>query len=224
MPDSLATLEPLVAADLRDPARNTFATTDLDELINAALVEISRIAPYPFQEDVTLITNQLEYAIQQAILGSGGSVYTEVSRVEVWDKTKTPYAYAGRLNPMVGEYVNDSSTGWEHWAGLLRLTNSQLAKLNPTVHILRVKGYAPFPKLVSTGTVNLTTEQHYALRAYARLEGLRLLVNSRELFAQWQTASHNTDVSLAALMNLMSLAEQVWTRRANSLRVLREVP
>jgi hypothetical protein len=48
------------------------------------------------------------------------------------------------------------------------------------------------------------------------------LLSSRELFSQWQIRSNNTDVTPAALMNDLSLAQADWRRLSRSMTVLRE--
>jgi len=146
----------------------------------------------------------------------------EVMRVEVWDSTVTPNKYLEVLPSRYGEYVNASDAGWEVWNGALRLPNRVEESLDPDAHVLHVWGYAPYPALTATNSINISPEVEYALRDYVRVEAIKSLIASRELFTQWQTASRNSDVSLAALAGILDRAEASWHRRSRQLAVLRE--
>lgn len=148
----------------------------------------------------------------------------EVRRVEVWDITATPNVYAGRLQPASAEYINQSDVGWDLWNGCLVLTNSQLSALVPGQHVIRVWGYSPYRYMNAYSNLTLSPEVQEAIRTYARLLALRVLVQDRSLFTQWQTATHNTDVSLASLMSDLNVAQLAWRQQSRSLMVLREVP
>lgn len=226
MADTLASLTPLVSADLRDSSNQTFSTTDVGEMINAALAEIGRLCPQQFREDIkpsTLTASTADYLLQASLFPSGNPL-VEVRRVEVWDDSTTPDSFVGRLRPAAGEYANVSATGWEFWGGKLTLTGAQLASLDLTKHFLRVWGYAPYPQLAGSVSVDLPTERHYALREYCQVEGLRRLIASRELFTQWQTHDQNTNVTMAALMNMFATAQATWRSRARQIAELREAP
>ena len=148
----------------------------------------------------------------------------EVQRVEVWDTTTTPWSVVSKLASKYSEYVNYSGAGWEIWNGVLTLPNTVEAVLDPTKHLLRVWGYAPYAKLTTSpaNTVTLSVEQEYALRDYVRVEAIKTLLASRELFTQWQTASRNTDTTFASLNSLFAQFSESWRRRARALQVLRE--
>jgi hypothetical protein len=303
---TLSALNTLVSQDLRDASNLTFTSAMVNELINAALVEIGRIAPARFQTDLTPIADTLEYQLRpfgtnQTLTtpfgvastnvltcashgrtdadpirflsltgGTGLSVGTtyyirdatthtfklctivagtavdftteisagtfyrvtsddevpeiEVLRVELWDNTTTPASYISRVTPRYAEYVNSSEVGWELWNGTLRIPGWLSESLDPVEdYVLKIWGYAPFPALTSTNNVQLSAEQEYALRDYARVEAIKSLISSRELYSQWQTASRNSDTSLAALAGILDRVEASWKRRASALAVLREV-
>lgn len=293
---TLAALNTLVSADLRDPSNLTFSTTDIDEIINASLAELGRIAPTRFIEEVVPVADTLEYPLRSSVSitgvastnvitgvahgfvdgdpvqfrnlsgGAGLSTTTtyyttiltadtfsvsltpggadvdfttnitsgtvvnvdplpeiEVRRVEVWDTSTTPNTLVGLLRPASGEYSRSSQTGWEVWDGTLYLTNAQEEGIDPDVHVLRVQGYRPYPRATASVDIHLSTEREYALRDLCRVRALEMLTNSRELYSQWQSASHNTDVSLAALANMLNIARDNWRRQARALAVPREV-
>lgn len=305
---TLSALTTLVSAYLRDTSNLTFTTTVVGELINAALVEIGRVAPIRFQEDLTPVADQLDYElrpfgtqqtlttpfgvastdtltstahgllsadpirflslvggtgltvgttyyviasglttdafkISATLAGSAVDVTTDISsgtfykvtsdaaapeieimRIEVWDVSQTPKKFVALLGSRYGEYVNSSAAGWEVVNGRVSLTNAHELSIDPTIHQLRIWGYAPWPKLTSANGITLSAEQEYALLDYVRVEAIKMLLGSRELFTQWQTASRNTDTSLAALAGLLDRVEASWRRRARSLAVLREAP
>ncbi len=210
-----ATLVTEVSRDLWDSSNLTFTTTVVQDLINAAVAEVSRIAPKKFVVDVTPTADTIMYDL------SGAETEVEARRVEVWEGEK----FIARLQPASQERVNASSSGWEVWNGVLQITNDQLSSLlaNPT-YKLRVWGYEPFAQLSGAQGITCSDEQHWAIREYAKLEAIKMLIASRELFSQWQTQSHNTDVGLAALANMFNIASEAWRRRSHQLVVLREAP
>jgi hypothetical protein len=308
---TFATLKTNVSRDLRDTSNITFSTTDVGDLINAALAEIGRIAPRRFQEDITLVADALSYPLQ--VVGTSQSLATpfgaastnvltstshglvagdairfltlaggtglvvglpyyviadslsthafkvapivsgtevnfttdvtagtfvrvgsddqvpeiEVLSVELWDVTTTPYTPLYRIPPASEAYVTYSETGWRVWDGVLRVPRYIPVRVDGSEdhYKLRVLGYAPYTPLVNANdVVGLSNEREWALRAYCRVEALRRLIGDRATFSQWQIRSSNTDVSPAALMNDLSLAEAEWNRRSRQIAVLREAP
>lgn len=218
---TLAELRPLVASDLRDPSMITFTSAIIDELVNAALAEIGRIIPGRFRTDIATVADQLDYVITPPSGAAGPEI--ELKRVEIWDASVTPRKFVSKLQPVRTEFASVSAAGWEFWNGTLTLTNAAERVIDPTKHVLRVWGYAPYAKmLVSNNVVALSVEQEYALRDYVRVEAIKMLMASRELYTQWQTASRNTDVSLAALNGLYAQFSDSWRRRSRALQVLRE--
>lgn len=222
---TLAALNTLVSADLRDTGNLTFSSGVVDELINAALAEIGRIAPQRFQVTVSAIADTLSYNLSSATgVVFDQSKNIEVFRVELWDKTTTPKAFVALLQPRSAEYSTASAAGWEAINGTLYLTNRHESFIDPLVHEIRVTGYAPWQKMTASIGATFTPEEEYALRDYVRVEALRMLLSSRELFAQWQTASRNTDTTLAGLAGLLDRVESLWHGRSRRLAVLREAP
>ena len=221
---SLTQLKTDLARDLSDPDSNTFSDAVLGDLINAGLADIGRIAPQPYQEDITVTADTLTYDLASAYFAEPNRD-VEVVRVEVWDETTTPMKFVARLTPAATQYANQSDAGWKVWNGTLYLTNSMEAALVVGQHLLRVWGYAPYPALTDdTDTVDLPSALEQALREYGQSRGYARLQNSRALFTQWQTASNNSDVSFGQLLSLKSEASQQWERRRRQLYEMREMP
>lgn len=296
---SLSDLNTIVSADLRDASHVVFATGTIDSFVNSAVVEVGRICPTRFIEQITPRTDTLSYPLRclldvtgtassdlfsctshgldvgtqvffRTLTGGtnlststryyviasgltadafklstalGGSPVdfstnltaavlerqdpldgVEVRRVEVWDITVTPSLFKARLQPSSAEYLNQSDTGWDLWNGSLVLSNSQLSALVPGQHAIRVWGYSPIRYMTAYTNMTLSPEVQEAIRTYAKLLALRMLVSDRSLFTQWQTATHSTDVSLASLMSDLNAAQVAWRQQSRSLMVLREVP
>lgn len=222
---TFAQLASAVSRDLRDVDNKVFTTSDVADLINEALSEIGRIAPRSFQEDITPVDDTLEYTLQSAEFDGAAVPEIEVSRVELWDGSTTPKLYLMRMQPASGEYVNDSSTGWSVWNGKLYIPNWYENYIDPTTHIIRVWGYAPYAEMTDWQEVVVpSNEAQWAMRAYCRVGALQRLIMERDLFTQWQGRANNTDVTPAALMNGLSLAQEDWRRRSRALMVLRQAP
>jgi hypothetical protein len=215
---TLAELNALVAADLRDPSYVTFSSTDVDGFVNSGVAEVGRVAPERVVIGATGDDSSLEYD-----LARGDNI--EIRRVEVWDTSTTPETFVGRLSPASSEYINQSDVGYDLWGGVLRLTKAQNdALVANSDYELRVWAYAPYAYMTSSDDIDFGPEKEEAIRLYARLQAVRSLVSDRALFTQWQSVSHNTDVSLAALMNMYATLQQEWRQRSRALMVLREAP
>jgi len=302
---TLATLRVNVSRDLRDPSNLTFSNDTVDDLINAALAEVGRIAPERFQEDIQPEENALSYQLRrigvtmtveagdatantititshgftngtairfQSITGGQGLIagltyyvvqitpdtfkvspiisgsevnFTtnitaglinrvglddplpeiEVSLVELWDSTTTPYEPICRFIPKSEERFNSSQSGWFVWGGYLYLTNPQAMLAVPQETMIRVWGYSPYRPVDSDGdNIGVTNELEWAMRVYCRVEALKRLNMDRDLYTQWQTHSGNTDISPAGLLNALSLAQDEWRRLERKLFILREAP
>jgi hypothetical protein len=222
-------LKTTVARDLRDPDNKTFTTTDLGDLVNLALVEIGRIAPVRFQEDLTPVADQLAYVLRSDAFGAAAPIpEIEVARVELWDTSVTPNKPLLRLRPYDAEYLAYSNVGWKVWDGTLELPYDLVVYTiagHESDYLIRVWGYSPYvPLSAADDDAGLSAEREAALRAYCRVEALTRLSIERDLYTQWQTRSGNSDVSPAALMNALNVAMEDWRRRSRALTVLREAP
>lgn len=222
---TFAELKTAVATDLSDPANKVFDPAVIGDLINAAINEVGRIAPDRFRENISPVADTLSYTLRSATFG--GSVIPEIELIscEVWDASVTPMVRILHVQPVAGEFVNDSQNGWRVWGGTLELPSDIVDFIDPDIHLIRVWGYSPYPLLVDDADVIATSpELTQAVRDYCYIESLKRLIGSRVLFTQWQTRTNNTDVSPAALMNDLTIAQAAWRQRSRALYVIREAP
>jgi len=223
MSTTYGTLKARVANVLQDPSAHTFTATMVNELIQSALIEVGRIAPEQFTEDLTPVANQIKYAVRSADFLAVAVPEIEVMRVEVWDASQSPDQFIMRVNPAGREWGGQDS-GWYVWGGELYLPTRVVIGLvgHETEYVVRVWGYSPY---VLPGddadVIAISSDVEQALIWYIRLEAIDMLLASRDLFTQWQTRSGNTDLTPAGLMNQRSLAAQEWRSRSRALTRLR---
>lgn len=222
---TFAELKTAVSTDLQDPSNGVFDLATVGDLINAGINEVGRIAPQMFRENITPVADQLTYVLRSATFGGAAIPEIELISVEVWDGSTTPMTRLKHLQPVAGEYVNDSQNGWRVWGGSLELPNSVVDFIDPVNYLIRVWGYSPYPLLVDDADVIATSpELTQAVRDYCYIESLKRLIGSRVLFTQWQTRTNNTDVSPAGLMNDLTIAQAAWRQKSRALYVIREAP
>ena len=223
---TLSAMKTNVSRDLRDPSLLTFDANTVADMIGAALAVLGRVAPAKFQQDIPVVANALTYQPLSTTF-STPTDQLEILAVELWDYSQTPPMPVKRLDPASEAYVVYSETGWRMWGGMLSVPRwvSTFAHGHESTYKLRVWGYRPYPYPSSDSVdLGLTMELEFALRAYCKLQSLERLVASRDLFSQWQVRSNNTDVSPAALLNALSLAQADWQRTSRDIQVLREAP
>lgn len=202
-----------IARALRDPDGKTFEPDTLRDLVNSALAELSRIDPLEKAETITPVLDTFSYA----------TTITEPVRVEVW--TLNPVRHYTTLRPSAPEYANSSETGWDVWAGSLRLPYSAVDMLDPATYELRLWGYGPRLHLTElTDIAEVDEDGHWAVHEYAVLQGYERLASDRMLFTQWQTGQNATDTSMAGVLNAVSIWTQKWERRRKQLTQLRRSP
>lgn len=205
-----------LSAELRDPSNLTFDSTLIAAFINAGVIEIGRLAPARFQQDVTVVADTLTYAIQT------GDPEVEVQKIEVWDVSTTPDSYVMLLPPLSKEYTRGSGAGWYIWNGTLYIPNGVEAWLVPGTHLLRVWGYTNYAIVSSSTEMPMSTELEYAVKAYAKVQALESMIQQRNLFTQWSAQPGNTDVTPASLLNQLSMAHADWERTRRKITLLRE--
>lgn len=81
---TLGELKTRVAAALQDPSARTFTSAMIGELITAALVEVGRIAPEQFVEDLTPVANQLTYQLRSNEFGIVSYSLTGVAATDLF--------------------------------------------------------------------------------------------------------------------------------------------
>lgn len=212
---TLAQLRTMVRRDIRDPNTVTFPDADVNDFIDAAIAEVSRIAPLNFFQTIAYALNTYAYVTRM----------TEVHRVEVWDTLASPNSFVFFVPPAADNNYNSSQAGWEVWAGSLRLP-SWLDGLTVGRHSFRVWGYAPYLQLTADADVAEfdDLDLQWAVREYANVRAFEYLLSDRSLFEQWQAQANNTDVSPAAMVNMLQSWQAKWERRRKQLRTNRILP
>jgi hypothetical protein len=213
---TLAQLRTQVRRDIRDPSTVTFEDATVTDFINAAIAEISRICPKQAVQAIPYVADTFEYAC----------TLSEVHRVEIWNTLATPDEFFFIVPPAADNDLNSSVAGWELWAGILRLPNFWLAGLVPSTHTFRAWGWAGYAQLANDAQVADfdDSELTWAVREYATLRAFEYLMSDRSLFEQWATQANNTDVSPAALANMLGLWQSKWEKRRQQLRTIRTLP
>jgi len=206
-PPSLATLRASVARDLRDPTYKTFSTTEVNDLINAGIVEVSRVAPVESLQSVVFQGNQAEYPV----------AVTDAFRVELY--------VDGEYNATIPPNTDDDSAqgGWDLFGGMLHVPWSLVPRLSEdTQDTFRVWGYRNRSTLSADNeSLEGDADIEQSVRTYALLEGYQRLVNSRALFQQWVQTPGNSDVSPTQLMGFAQTYESQWQRIRQQMRKLR---
>ena len=213
---TFAALQTALASDLRDGSNLSFNTTQIAAFIDEGVIEVGRIAPARFQEDVTVVADTLTYALQ-----SGSYPDLEVHRVEVWDLSYTPDKFCWLLEPRSSGYSLATDAGWEVWDGTLRLPNGIEEQLVVGTHVIKVWGWRPYPLVSGSTEMPMTDELEWAVRAYAKMAAIESLLASRNVYTQWQTAGSATDATPASLHAQLSAARQDWERRSRQIARLR---
>ena len=220
MSTTFGNLKTRIATVLLDPDGDAFTDSLLPELVQAGLVEVGRLLPTQYKEDLDPVANQMEYLLGSALFDEG-TPEIDVVRVEVWDPTTDPESYIYEVNPAAGE-ASYADSGYSVWNGSLRLPTRIVRGLvgYEDQYVIRVWGYAPYAIPTSDDDIiSMTIQAEQAVVKYARVEGLEMLLSNRDLFTQWQTRSGNSDISPAGLMNQLSMARADW--RSYSTRIAR---
>ncbi len=167
---------------------------------------------------------------QWQLIGTGQAVdEIELQRVEIWDGSITPATALRQVEPQSAHPMglSYSQAGWVCWAGVLELPNRVVDYIDghEAEYLIRVWGYSPWPPVaLDNDVVPFGSDREEALILVCYIEALRRLIANRALFTQWQTRSNNTDVTPAALMNDLNIAQEEWRRKARAIFVLREAP
>jgi hypothetical protein len=217
-------LKTRISAVLLDPSGKTFDTATLiPELVSAGLVELGRIAPSRYTEDIDPVANQLNYMLGSSLF-TAAEPEIDVMRVEVWDPTTDPDTFIYAINPAGAENSLAGDTGWVAWDGVLTLPTRVVRGLQgyEDTYVVRVWGYAPYAMpTADEDVVPLSVQNEQAVVKFARVEGLELLLSSRDLFTQWQTRSGNSDITTASLNQQLSMARADWRQYSRAISRLR---
>lgn len=208
-----------MSRELRDTSNQTFTTALLTDYINAGIVDISRFAPRPFQEDI-----EPDGSLSYALLTSADPRIRLV-RVEIWDVAPNPVRMLFSIPSAAGSFYNNSEVGWRVWSGTLELPYAYSSYLADDTRNLRVWGYAPYTKLVADDDdTDLDESGQEAVVDYAIMRAYEALANDRSLFQQWQINANATDVSLAAILGALDRFASRWERKRRQLFEMRELP
>jgi len=220
MSSTFGELKTEVSEALRDPDLLTFDDAAVGRLVNMGIAQIGRVSPEPFQEDIAPLADTLEYVLRENEFGGDTVPEIELSRVEMWDTTTTPYTRRYVVPAASAGYIADSETGWMNWGGTLSLPRriqQAMAGMEDN-YLIRVWGYSPYPELFAEEDLFAGgTELKWAVVMFGHLSGLRRLVNERELFSQWQTRSGNVDTTFAGLMADYNSTRDEWRREKHEL-------
>lgn len=213
MSTTFAILKTELSEALRDPDLSTFDDPALGRLVNMALSEIGRIAPFHFQEDIAPVVDTLDYQLQSDYFDGVQVAEVEVVRVELWDASVTPNQRMAVIPSAASGVIADSEAGWSNWGGSLHIPYRVWTIVDGSEEdrLYRVWGYCPYAQLVLDADVfDGSDELKWAIITYAQIVATRRLVSERELFTQWQTRSGNTDTSLAGLMGDLTRQRDEW--------------
>jgi hypothetical protein len=201
-------LREALARDLRDPGMQTFVQAELDDLLNGAVVEVSRV--YPKEGVISLVHQQDQ---QRAFAVDAYALF----RVELLDSEGNVAAGISRNN--MGDHAE---SGWDFHGGYLYLPRYIYGLLAfEDGQSLRVWGY--FPRNVFTDDTDVLdgdAECEFAVRAVAALNGYQRLQNDRLLFQQWLTNTGNTDVSPNQLAQTADMYQSQWREMRNRIRII----
>jgi hypothetical protein len=224
MSTTFGALKTRIGTILQDPNGRTFTDGMLEELIYDALSEVGRIAPEQFTEDLTPVAYQMTYPLRDTDFSSVLQPEIEVMRVEIWDATTQPETFKAIVTPASTQFSKGQDGGWYVWGGSLYLPSRTVNALvgYEDTYVIRVWGYSPYVEPTDdSDTIDVTRRVEQALIWYVRYAALELLLANRNLFAQWQVRSGNTDMTPAGLMNEKNIALSEWRARSRSIERLR---
>jgi len=217
---AIDTLLQKIRRDLRDTGTSdgvdrTWSNQELIDLVNLALVDISRAYP---REVVSTVAVPQVYSSSHHTSISLPSGMETVIRIDALchkiDTTVSPiaewYEALGPLEPSNG-YGNYS--GWETHAGTVYLQPG----MSELVSHLRLVGYGDW----TIDTLDAQAEE--ALRYHIQAEAFFKLMADRTMFQQWQVNSGATDVSVPMINQNYTVARQRYERLLARIRKIRRV-
>lgn len=201
-------LRTALARDLRDPSLKTFSTDELNDLINMAIVEVSRAYP---KEEARALTHEQDEQYQYAL-----DAYS-IFRVEVLDEDGV---VAIGIPPSTLQVSYED--GYDLHGGYLWLPSYVSQGLvYEDGQTIRVWGYFPRELFTNdTDALDGDAEAEFAIRTFANLQGYQRLQNDRLLFQQWLTNTGNTDVSPNQLAQTADMYRTQWRETRNRIRTI----
>ena len=201
-------LREALARDLRDPTMQTFIESELNDLINGAVVEVSRVYP---KEQVVIVVHEQD---EQRYFPVGAYALFRVELIDADGNVVTGIPYNGQ-----GDHAE---SGWDYHGGVLYLPRYISSMLFfEDGKSLRVWGY--FPRNIFDDDADVLdgdAECEFAVRTVAALNGYQRLQNDRLLFQQWLTNTANTDVSPNQLAQTADMYQSQWREMRNRIRII----
>ena len=202
---TLANLEVMVARDLRDSSNGSFATAELDDLINQGIDELATFYPKEIVQTIGTVSG--------GVISYSAASFSTIYRLDI-------YTSAGSYKDTMPPGIGGANSGWELHGGVLYLPPSYAYSNTDT---LRAWGYGRYIQLsASSDTTDLDTAGIFAVRLFAQVEAFGRLATDRALFQQWQANPGNTDVSEPQIVQWYQSARQRWRDRQRSLRRMRK--
>ena len=217
---AIDTLLQKIRRDLRDTGTSdgvdrTWSNQELIDLVNLALVDISRA--YPNEVVSTVAVPQVYSSSHHTSIALPAGM-DSIIRIDALaykiDSTVSPiaswYEALGPLEPSNG-YGNYS--GWEVHASTIYLQPG----MSELISHLRVVGYGDW----TVDTLDAQAEE--ALRYHIQAEAFFKLMADRTMFQQWQVNSGATDVSVPMINQNYTVARQRYERLLARIRKIRRV-
>lgn len=203
---TLLELRTAVARDLRDSGFSTWSQSEIDDLVNLGIDEVSEVYP----REVVDSASSISAGVKTYDLATD---FTNIYRIDIYSTTTFRFT----IPHGIGAGPN---SGWELHGGILYLPPSVTFTAGET---LRAFGYARYVQLdAASSTTEMDARAIWGVRQFARSEGFQNLIADRTQFQQWQTASGNTDVTAIALAQLAANAQRRWDRARQRLRRMRK--
>jgi hypothetical protein len=181
MANNLATLEPLLETKLRDTTNAVWADTELNNYLTWACARMYPTVAKEVRELVTLVADTDQYTL---------TTVSDVVRVDMVD--------AASPNGLVHHLMGGT---WSFWAtepiGGTLYVNPDYAS---AAYKLRVHGYAPYDL-----ATNLPPDRYVqTILAMAAAEAIRVMMNDRAKFKQWDALSQEQNISTNEFVQMVN--------------------
>jgi hypothetical protein len=203
-----------ILRDLKDPDVKVFSTTQIEDFIAAGLAELNIERP---REIVYELPND-------DILTPDRDDLIAIPVQDIWMLEAVWTSTGGRETITYDDSSSGYPNGWALYAGNLMLPEAMIDALetgwtDDTV-MLRIYGYMDrtVPEDPDDVLEFEDLQDEMALRVFTRLQGLRSLMDDRNLFTQWQTQANNSDVTPGQLAGMRSQAYTEWERMRGRIR------
>lgn len=202
---TLANMETTLARRLHDTGNVTWATAELDDLINQGIDALADFYPKDIVQTIGTVS--------AGVYSYSASSFSHIYRVDI-------YTSAGSYRFTLPNGIGGADSGWETHNGILNLPAGWTFDAGDTI---KAWGYGRYIQLsASSSTTEIDQSGIWAVLAFARAQALENLVNDRAQFQQWQSNSNGTDVTELAMLQTAASAWRAWDRERQRLRRLRK--